>query len=309
MISVIIPLFNKASHIQSTLSLAETSLKKAGVEYQIVIVNDGSKDDSALKVKEWIGNDINRSQVSLLLNQENQGVSAARNTGWQNAKYDLIAFLDADDEWLEDHVSEIISLTKDFPAASMYATAWAEVNKDGIKREKSFGRGTENRGILPCFFDAMATGPMVVSSSTVATWKKYLTKTGGFLRGVTHGEDKVAWGKLALLGDVAFSPVVGGIWRKDAENRSDLIAENRLGRGTLAAFLELCVTPALNSERTPQHLIPGLKNCWLVEKARSMGLIEFYYHDTPDKIQKMFYEYQEFENKMPQISNKMHFNP
>ena len=48
-----------------------------------------------------------------------------------------------------------------------------------------------------------------------------LERSGGFPEGVTHGEDKVGWGRLALLGEVVWSPKVGAVWDKSADNRSD----------------------------------------------------------------------------------------
>lgn len=70
--------------------------------YEVIIVNDGSTDDS----KEIVENYINRCEVTnykiFLINQINGGVSKARNTGLRKSEGEYIAFLDADDAWYEE---------------------------------------------------------------------------------------------------------------------------------------------------------------------------------------------------------------
>ena len=90
MISVVIPLYNKEKQIKRTL---QSVLTQTFQDFEIVIVNDGSTDNSTIEVEK-----IKDSRIRLI-HQENAGVSAARNKGIEEAKYELIAFLDADDEW------------------------------------------------------------------------------------------------------------------------------------------------------------------------------------------------------------------
>lgn len=83
MISVVIPLYNKEKSIASTL---QTVLNQTFTDYEIVIVNDGSTDNSVIEV-EKVQDDRIR-----LIHQQNAGVSAARNRGIEEAKGELIAF-------------------------------------------------------------------------------------------------------------------------------------------------------------------------------------------------------------------------
>lgn len=96
MVSVIIPMYNAAQSIVSALDSVKNQtfpLEK----FEIIIVNDGSTDESASKVTAYIKD---HSQLNItLLHQKNGGVSSARNTGLRIAKGDYIALLDADDEW------------------------------------------------------------------------------------------------------------------------------------------------------------------------------------------------------------------
>lgn len=89
-IALIIPTFNRAAKLrQALLSVKNQTLPTD----EIIIVDDGSTDDSETLVKSEF------SKVTYIY-QENKGVSAARNLGIQNSTRPWIAFLDSDDQWL-----------------------------------------------------------------------------------------------------------------------------------------------------------------------------------------------------------------
>lgn len=105
-ISVIIPVFNA----QETIVKALDSIRNqnGGFEFEIIVVNDGSTDESAKMIEEYIAEN---PQVKIhLKNQKNGGVSAARNTGLEAVTGDFIAFLDADDEWLPNKTEKQMAL-------------------------------------------------------------------------------------------------------------------------------------------------------------------------------------------------------
>lgn len=277
MISVVIPLFQKVRHIERCLTSAHQSLLATSTPFEIIIVDDGSTDGSGDVAERWIAahNEDHRIKV---IRQDNAGVSAARNAGWANSRYDLILFLDADDVWTRTHAQEILSLAQDFPEAVLMTTAWSVVNRNGDDVKHVFGVGSNKRGVLPCFFLAMATGPMIVSSSNAAVRKAALEQTGGFPEGVSHGEDKIAWGRLATLGPVAYSPEIGAVWRQDADNRSDTGTPRPAY--SFLRFLE----HALRSDNVLDAQKRNIEICAQVEGARLAGLISFYDHDTPNEI-------------------------
>ncbi|WP_124641149.1 MULTISPECIES: glycosyltransferase family 2 protein [Amniculibacterium] len=94
-ISVVIPMYNA----EKTILQALNSVKKqsCGNVFEIFVVNDGSTDQSQKIVEEFISN--NPAINITIINQNNQGVSAARNAGLKRATGDFIALLDSDDEW------------------------------------------------------------------------------------------------------------------------------------------------------------------------------------------------------------------
>lgn len=91
MISVIIPLYNKEAYIKECL---ESVLNQTNQDFELIVVDDSSKDKSVAIVKS-----IRDSRIRLI-SRENGGPSAARNTGIIEAKGEWIVFLDADDQLL-----------------------------------------------------------------------------------------------------------------------------------------------------------------------------------------------------------------
>src|SRR5690606_39502546 len=115
MISVVIPLYNKELRIANTIYSA---LSQTFKDFEIVVVDDGSKDNSVNEVKK-----IYDARIRII-SQKNKGVSAARNKGVKEAKYKWIAFLDGDDLWKENHLVEILKMMDKYPDRNVYVTSF-----------------------------------------------------------------------------------------------------------------------------------------------------------------------------------------
>lgn len=100
-LSIIIPCYNVEKFVQKC---TESILVQQGFDFEIILVNDGSKDNTLQFLENLAKKDIRIK----IFTQENQGLSGARNTGIENAKGDYIMFVDADD-WLEPNAFELIS--------------------------------------------------------------------------------------------------------------------------------------------------------------------------------------------------------
>ena len=99
-VSVIVPVYNSERTIRRCLdSICNQSL----LEIEIIIVDDGSKDNS-LEICEKYKEKDSRIQ---LISQENLGVSSARNRGMDNAKFDYIGFVDSDD-WIHEDMFRVL---------------------------------------------------------------------------------------------------------------------------------------------------------------------------------------------------------
>ncbi len=112
-ISLIIPVYNVQEYIEKALqSVANQTFK----DFEVIIVNDGSKDQSVEIAKKF----INKYDNFKLINQENQGLSAARNTGLREAKGEYIAFIDSDDFIESNFLEELYNLAVDNDADISY---------------------------------------------------------------------------------------------------------------------------------------------------------------------------------------------
>jgi len=99
-ISVVIPAYNLSNYIEKTL---QSIVASDYSDMEIIVVDDGSTDDTAAVVEEYISE---HAQIKLI-RQTNQGVSAARNTGIREASGEYIIFVDGDDICAEDMLSSI----------------------------------------------------------------------------------------------------------------------------------------------------------------------------------------------------------
>lgn len=101
LVSVVIPLYNKEQTVVHTLG---TVIAQTYNNFEVIIVDDGSTDNSVQVIRDNF--DDKRIRI---IHQENGGVSSARNRGIEESKGELIAFLDADDEWLEDYLETVVT--------------------------------------------------------------------------------------------------------------------------------------------------------------------------------------------------------
>lgn len=211
-ISVVIPLYNKEKSIARTL---RSVLAQTFADFEVIVVNDGSTDNSRQAARS-----ISDPRIAIY-DTENQGVSAARNFGCARAKGDYIAFLDADDTWLPDHLEDLHRLFMRHPGCGLYATSYERDYGKGrtiIPRFTGIPKNFE--GIVADFFGSSMTYRLAWTSA-VAIPKNIWQEAGGFDTAITlgAGEDTDLWVRLALRYPVAFCNRITACHRLDAENR------------------------------------------------------------------------------------------
>ena len=214
MISIVIPLYNKGSTIRKTLN---SVLLQSFREFEVIIVNDGSTDDSLEQIGNDGSTDDSLEQIGKVkgdrvrvVHQQNRGVSAARNRGIREARYDYIAFLDADDLWEKDCLETLVDLIVNYQDCSVFAVGHKIIDHRG-KYHNIILRGLGRnfcKGEIKNYFEIVNKSNGLLCSSSVVVRRDALEAVGGFLEGVRLGEDLLTWTKLALRYKIAYTKAI-----------------------------------------------------------------------------------------------------
>lgn len=192
--SVIIPLYNKAPYVRKAL---ETVCAQTYRDYEIIVINDGSTDNSAIIAEEYL-NGVEGISYKILF-QQNAGVSAARNNGVAQVSGDYIAFLDADDWWEPTYLERMAQLIEDYPEAGLYASNYMYYKPGKTRVALNITTGYIN--YPKAYYES---GAMPVTSITAIMPRKVFEEMGGFPLGIKLGEDFLLWARTAMHYPVAF---------------------------------------------------------------------------------------------------------
>ncbi len=111
--SIVVPVYNKQDYLKLTL---QSVLAQKFIDYEILVIDDGSTDNSVALVKQFTDTRIK------LIQQKNAGVSVARNCGISHATGDWVCFLDADDWYHPDYLTELAVMSDTYPTHKIIAT-------------------------------------------------------------------------------------------------------------------------------------------------------------------------------------------
>ena len=217
MISVVIPLYNKQESIVATL---QSVLAQTYQNFEIVVVDDGSTDNSVYVVEEFFEKhpSLQGGNRGRLVKKPNGGVSSARNEGIRQAKYDYVAFLDADDYWEPTYLETQVKMIQDFPEAKMWGTAWGYIlnNKKVIWLGRNVPKGFRNIVDTNMYF---LNGLYLFCTDVVVLDKRIFHKIDMFDERIGCGEDLDMWWRIILHYPVAYDNQCLAYYRWDAENR------------------------------------------------------------------------------------------
>ncbi|MGR5064427.1 glycosyltransferase family 2 protein [Photobacterium sp. DNB22_13_2] len=196
-VSVVIPNYN----CRLTLPRAIESIRQQGVSVEIIVVDDGSNDGS----REWLAQ---QADVKLLFT-ERAGASQARNHAIEHCSNEWVAFLDADDYWLENKLSQQLSLHQHYPELVCSFTDYMHMTEAGQpiigcfdywpRFSKQLSPGPVS--VFP-FFTPLLFAENVVGTSTVMVKKKVLVEVGGFDSSLKSASDWDLWLKVAEEGAI-----------------------------------------------------------------------------------------------------------
>lgn len=215
--SVIIPLYNKEKDIVATLNSLQKQLFQP---FEIIIVDDGSTDNSAALVQEY-----NDPRIRFF-SKENEGVAPTRNFGVQQANGQYIAFLDADDYWYPSHLEDLDDLISRYPEDQWFATAYEKRFNEKLTvpmESPILSKGEDWKGQVDdyasyCYADCIAW------TSAVCFKKTFFEDLGGFDTSITMGagEDTDLWLRAALASPLIFTNKISATHNLAGSNRITL---------------------------------------------------------------------------------------
>lgn len=193
MFSVVIPLYNKETSIKRTIT---SVLNQTFKDFEIIVVNDGSIDESPKIVAEMAKSD----RRIKLISQENKGVSVARNRGVKESTQPYIAFLDGDDEWLSVYLESIFTIVKKYPKAGMICSAGL-VTCDG----NIYTRLATKYKNTDCIIDYFQNPHVFTHTSATVIRKEIFNKTNGFPVGMKMNQDFACFFNIAMISPVVYN--------------------------------------------------------------------------------------------------------
>lgn len=201
MISVIIPLYNKGLSVKNSI---KSVLNQTYTDFEIIIVNDGSTDNSL-----EIANSISDNRIRIY-SKKNEGVSVARNYGITKARGEIISFLDADDIWLPNYLENVYTMYKQDNEVGMYIQNMIQIpqekKKETLEKLKNITIGERDIKIYDNWAEVFHKLSYI--TSTISIKKELINSVGGFDRTLVLGEDQDLWLRCGIRTKVAYTPVI-----------------------------------------------------------------------------------------------------
>ena len=215
MISVILPAYNRADFLEQALASVQAQTLACG---EILLIDDGSTDDS----KALVLGLARQSTIEIrYIRQEHQGVSAARNRGISEARYDLLAFLDSDDQWAPCKLELQLAAMEQAPRYLISHTRerWFRQGRQ-VNQKKKHAPPQGN-----IFFRAL--GMCVVGMSTVMARRELFSRYGLFDPALPCCEDYDLWLRVSRAEE--FLLVDEPLTLKNGGRPDQLSVQHRLG--------------------------------------------------------------------------------
>jgi teichuronic acid biosynthesis glycosyltransferase TuaG len=187
-VSVIIPAYNAEAFLARAIRSVEAQSFR---DFELVVVDDGSTDATA---------DIARGFASVrYVRGPHRGEAGARNCGLEEAESELVAFVDADDEWLPEKLARQVAFMEKLGSSFSYTDSY--IVRDGGRVRYSTLARPRHGEILAPLIDDWLDQAFLIPTGVMAS-RALLQSAGGFETGLsTAGHvDYGLWLKLALLG-------------------------------------------------------------------------------------------------------------
>lgn len=265
-VSVIVPLYNKGPWVRRSLdSLAAQTFR----DFEIIVVDDGSTDDGPSVVAEYPDDRIR------LVRQKNAGPGAARNRGIGEAHGELLAFLDADDEWTPDFLEENVrALESAGPQVGAIVCGYVEY-PSRICRAQMWARRGVREGVFRATPDVPASR-LVHLLAYMNPWAtvvraNVLQRHGGFYGRdrCLYGEDAYLWLKVLLNESVLFTLAP----RVNFHTEASSLSKNLKGARPVEPFLK---DPEELEASCPGPLRPLLRQVLAIRASKTACMLSYW---------------------------------
>lgn len=240
LVSIIIPCHNAKTWLAETL---ESALAQTWAAREIIVINDGSTDDSRTVVEKFVPRGVR------VIDQPNQGGSAARNHGLRLARGEFLQFLDADDLISPEKIAVQMEMLRRRPAGSLATCAWGRFQGDPAGAQ--FIDEAVFRDFAPVDFLVLAgdTGAMMHPSSWLLP-RAVADRAGPWDESLSLNDDGEYFCRVLLASTgMAHSPSGRSYYRS---GRAGSLSQQRGERARRSQFrsLELITTNLLAAENT-----------------------------------------------------------
>ncbi|HIJ36627.1 MAG TPA: glycosyltransferase family 2 protein [Deltaproteobacteria bacterium] len=249
-ISVIIPTFNRALKVARAVA---SVLYQRYTDYEIVVVDDGSDDDTRTFLKQF------GKQIRRIDHAKNRGVSAARNTGIQNTDSPFIAFLDSDDYWLPGKLERQMNFFSTEPAAVICQTEEIWIRNGHFANPAKKHRKPTGDLFIP------SLKLCLISPSAVMVKRSLLEEVGRFDESLPACEDYDLWLRIACRYPV---PLIKE-WHvvKEGGHPDQLSSRYRgMDRFRIEAIVKLLKSGVLDLEQTEEAMAELSRKCVIYGK-------------------------------------------
>ena len=164
-VSIIIPTYNGSNTIERTI---KSVFKQSYAHYEIIVVDDGSTDNTVKLVKNLLPH-------SKIVQQQNQGTLAARQAGLNLAEGSLIAFLDQDDVWFENALRDRLEVFRRHPDVGLVLANMESVDDNG--NSLGFNMIPTEKKFSPSWDDLLTLHP--IANSVAIFRRDVINKIGG----------------------------------------------------------------------------------------------------------------------------------
>jgi glycosyltransferase involved in cell wall biosynthesis len=243
--TVVIPTYNRRAIVCEAIGSA---LAQREADFEIVVVDDGSTDDTAATLERHLGSRIR------LVRTDNRGVSAARNLGVRLGRGELIAFLDSDDLWLPGKLAAQVTFMHTYPQAQICQT-----EEIWIRNGQRVNACDHHRKPDGAIFERSLELCMV-SPSAVLMRRSLFERTGGFDESLPACEDYDLWLRISRNTPVWLLPEAFVIKRG---GHADQLSRRFWGmdRFRVASLVRLLAEDGLEGERRKATIDVLQKKC------------------------------------------------